>query len=311
MTPWADSSPPTPGVSMRHIPDDRRRCRSPISTMRTRLRLPGLPTSDTKSISSVSGIGSSCSVSSPSASWRRACANGVSAYVTSVGTAVTRSASTGQTSLCSRALTRVLFPCLNSPMMATAKACLASESRVVSRWRARSGRLCSWASRSPSTTRATASSSAALREGAGAADPPATGESGCPPASFAGSAAGILSGGGGGCSSTPAGSLFRASTDSADTGGGGADAGCGAGVFGCSGGAGGGVGLGADEARLRYIPHCAQNETPSSLAVPQFPQIMVEVHPVSGLSIALIVRHHATVMTVPKAGHRSRADPRG
>ncbi len=71
------------------------------------------------------------------------------------------------------------------------------------------------------------------------------------------------------------------------------------------------MGLGADEARLRYIPHCAQNETPSSLAVPQFPQIMVEVHPVSGLSIALIVRHHATVMTVPKAGHRSRADPRG
>ena len=69
MMPCAESSPPTPGVSIRQSPARRKRRGSRTSTERSPRTLPGLPVSDTQSAIASIGTGSvSGSPSGPEAS---------------------------------------------------------------------------------------------------------------------------------------------------------------------------------------------------------------------------------------------------
>ena len=154
--PWAEPSPPTPGVSTITRPSASSLRGSDTSTELTRRSPEGSDASvtwrATWSMSISSRIGSrSGSEASPPGSNSTAAAGG-SPKRMAVGTAVAMSSSTGHTGALSRAFTRDDLPCLNSPITNTWKAGSARRLRVTARRVDRSGRAYAFVACRPRST---------------------------------------------------------------------------------------------------------------------------------------------------------------
>ena len=135
-----DARPPTPGVSTSWIPPASRGDGTPSSTSCSPRWLPGLPASVHICARSPYTIDVTTGSDPTPSPGEVTVASSWSAQRTSVGTAVARSSSTGQTSNPSRAFTSALLPILNSPAMTMRTAGSLSRPFVSASRDARSGR---------------------------------------------------------------------------------------------------------------------------------------------------------------------------